>query len=1503
MRLTVDPEVEDKIQEIVETNFDLYKRITDDPTPAGPSRSTCSTTTSATGALRSCRSSRSRNRPSSSRACAGASWGTVRTTGTCPTTAVKTIAALLDIESGDLLLGVADDGIVSGIDHDRLESDDRFAPSRPGCPQRPRGPGREVLRPEDAGRGVDGLLCVCHVILWASGGSRHAIPWRADIRVALAHVGGPRARASRRPIVPNAPNSGRNPLRRVPTGRVWRTHQLLHCLHHAPLDLGDCILHPDNDFDPTALRTFLARRMRWAQLSVTLDEIAADNAELVRDLSRYDHTVTVPFLAGLLTLPVYQSHCVRFEILLALALVHCRGRKVPSVRHAQRWFEKLGHSTCALAEDPAEDVFVSLVHDTRGDYRLLEGAWESSAFYTQRILDVLAKLPTNDRIRQIQRTVRALLILSDLVCARADLSRYELGSDALPGAMSFRNLPSRDALISRVTIPADELRQQGVTDADLAPLLLTPQMAAELPAQRFGCTELDHHPLVAGENSTIVVALPSALSIALRNHAISTMADADLLDSFDAMLATDYVSLLADTPLFGGPLDVPIHWQSVGKHRVAAARFAADKGHYITVHLFLPSMNTHGDGGFKTNYQIDDVLADALQRSVDVAHSHALAQPDFRRGLAVLVGCGWGKGYIADIPQLDDDRWRLQSMSVADLVLLSHVDGMSPRYFWRIVKGFDTITKAGVHIQNINGVLNLIAWVRSNRGHFVPHEQLPDGRISPQQPLLLNPPLNLLRELRAKVVQGFDGHCLRDNTDRSHYVQRESLSPFFDSPSRRRLYVLKDDVRIGRLTSVYEGAARLWVSVATPNIRSRELTFRLWQMVCEWLHRIGDALDRLGGDWGGARTVKVYVVFRDGDPPLKPGRKPAADSLARRCSVEKHREPCAQCAIFEEGFLAGFGIAENVAERLVVRTVARAIVGAMAVEDVDKRVDAITREVVRNQDARQFHLIHAQTFTDFVKDALPEEIVTIDEIDEAAARIGLGIGALDTGQSSAIVGRDECTGFMNGLVDSVLDRITDELRGFDRLCTLRRLVDNCIRAAAERDHWMRTSAAVLALHGATAETQNRFVEQMSAFGGAITTCRVLAEIALCVCPLDGGIECCDIDVSRLVARMALVHRIGGLSDAIYYNALAAKIRVSSLGDILVTDDFGRFVVEPTLSHMVRDRVESEAPLQKKNYDAPAMHGDLRERVGEEFWKIWTAEMGFDLDDGNAIVGALEERGIAEGAAVLEMARSECFRVARAGGVEESAIDAFLDQFCLRTREDWRIPPESFRKRDLYPWKFGRRLSLVARPILQVDDGDDPLLLVAPAMLRAGFGYVVGGAHGGRLDRSFFQTKEMKDGWLGKAREGHSFNAAVARELTEAGWQVRENIRLGEILGRAISRDEGDIDVLAWRADRSEVLVVECKDLAPARSYSEVAALLTDYQGVVVGGKRDKLRRHLDRVDLVGKNVDRLGIFTGIDRPEVVSCLVCSGVVPMQYARIEALAETRVGTVEDVLAGM
>jgi hypothetical protein len=131
----------------------------------------------------------------------------------------------------------------------------------------------------------------------------------------------------------------------------------------------------DKEIRYAELQAILTESTRWATLSVSIQDIANDNRALVRDLSAYDPAVAVPLLASLLTLPEYQSQCIRLEILVALAVLHCRGQKKPALRSVARWFHQIGNSKATLSEDLAEDVFVSIVHDGTADYRLIGGVW------------------------------------------------------------------------------------------------------------------------------------------------------------------------------------------------------------------------------------------------------------------------------------------------------------------------------------------------------------------------------------------------------------------------------------------------------------------------------------------------------------------------------------------------------------------------------------------------------------------------------------------------------------------------------------------------------------------------------------------------------------------------------------------------------------------------------------------------------------------------------------------------------------------------------------------------------------------------------------------------------------------------------------------------------------------------------------------------------------------------------------------------------------------------
>lgn len=1241
-------------------------------------------------------------------------------------------------------------------------------------------------------------------------------------------------------------------------------------------------------------------RMRWASLSIPIEEIARKNKSLVRDLAKYNPAVTVSLLASLLTIPEYQSHCTRFEILVALAITHCRGRKRANTDQAIRWFFQIGKSICVAGEDAAEDVFVSLVNDKTRDYRIIEGVWESAGFYTQRVLDIIEQMPDTSRFWQIKKSVRALLVISDRICDKSGLHRYQLGSDKLHSTLSHSMLPMRRTLVSRVTINLAELDEYGIMPDDIAPFVCYPQMREELFGQQIGLSYLDRCPLIVNDAKCLTVALPSAVSVAIRDYVIACTIESGLTETFDGLLAQNYSKLLFDTPMLGGPLRAPICWRKSGTHRCANVCLKIDEGYYVSFHLFLPSVQVHPYGGFKDIYQDDGALSEVLQTSINEAVKQVEGNDDFKEGLVVVVGCGWGKGYAIKDLEVKSPHWRLENISAADLVRLSWLGEMSPSYFWRIQDGLEAIGRAGVKIVNPNGILNLIGWMRRNDGHFVPHAQLPEGKISPERPLILHPPLNLLREVRADSDRGLDRHYAIDNKEVWHSVQHVSHKSFFSSESSRRIYASMDDVQYGRLTSVYKGMLKLWISVATPDISDREIVYELWKMAMEWLHRIGAVLDGRGEAASKSHNLKVYVEFHGVDPSEEGRKKPTLEELRTLCAVEPNSEPNACKAIFRSGFLAGFRIAENIAERLFVHTLVKAYLHILDVESCNHDIEDIVALIVQNDDARSFHLFHAQRFMDFVRDTLPHELITADSIYDAALKIGLGWRVFESGQGNKIEGIEACTHFLGQLVDVLLAETVEALTKFNRLSTVIRFVENCEKANAEKDHWKRTSAAILGLHGSEPGTVERYVEQMSTFAGANIASRILAEIALCVCPIEGGSRISNIELCKLITRIWLIVRIGGLSDAIFYNALAPELTISPLGDILFRDDFGRLVVEPMLARKMGDGFLANAPLQKWNYEDPRIVPQMKEEISKEFWDIWKVEMGFDLDEARCIIDVLEDKGIKDYSAILTLNRSAYIALVCSDKVTEDAAHRFLDQFSLSTRPHWNIPPKGFTLKDIYPWRFGRRLSFVTRPILRIDDGDDPRLIIAPGALRTGFAYVFGGAYNGRFEQAFFRTKEMRDVWWGKAREGNTFNSEVAKALSEIGWQVRENIGLPEILNRKLDRDFGDVDVLAWRSDREKVLIVECKDLAFARNYSEIAALLSDYQGVKIDGKADKLRKHLDRVALLQNNCIQVQRFTGISEPHLVSCLVCSGVVPMQYAKIGPLVGTYVCVIEDVV---
>src|SRR3546814_867338 len=166
---------------------------------------------------------------------------------------------------------------------------------------------------------------------------------------------------------------------------------------------------------------------------------------------------------------------------------------------------------------------------------------------------------------------------------------------------------------------------------------------------------------------------------------------------------------------------------------------------------------------------------------------------------------------------------------------------------------------------------------------------------------------------------------------------------------------------------------------------------------------------------------------------------------------------------------------------------------------------------------------------------------------------------------------------------------------------------------------------------------------------------------------------------------------------------------------------------------------------------------------------------------------------------------------RSGQTLDDAITArLMDALTLVTRPHWRDIPEGFDAKDIHPWRFRRRLSMLRRPLLQIDEGADPTIIVSPGMIRDGFLYIMSNLYRGDFPDQQLSPKMRR--WKARRADerGAAFSQDVAAALKAAGWEAATEVALTKLLGQGFGRN-GDVDVLAWHPD-GRVLAIECKDV-------------------------------------------------------------------------------------------
>lgn len=247
------------------------------------------------------------------------------------------------------------------------------------------------------------------------------------------------------------------------------------------------------------------------------------------------------------------------------------------------------------------------------------------------------------------------------------------------------------------------------------------------------------------------------------------------------------------------------------------------------------------------------------------------------------------------------------------------------------------------------------------------------------------------------------------------------------------------------------------------------------------------------------------------------------------------------------------------------------------------------------------------------------------------------------------------------------------------------------------------------------------------------------------------------------------------------------------------------------------------------------------------------------------------------------------RLTSSRGLSLDSSKAFIRTFSIKHRPAWDKPPPGFTNKDINPWRFRRRLSATARPILVFGERDNDRVLFGVGALRLGFAYLLERSERGHLPQEFFTSVEMKQ-YIGavNSERGHAFARSVSDQLREKGWEVRSEVQMTELGATA---KLGDVDVLAWKSD-GEIQIIECKRLQLARTVAEITEICRRFRGEA----KDELDKHVQRVNWIMENTEGLTRVVGFvpELDHIDNRLVTNTHVPMMYLESLPIDADKIG---------
>lgn len=445
----------------------------------------------------------------------------------------------------------------------------------------------------------------------------------------------------------------------------------------------------------------------------------------------------------------------------------------------------------------------------------------------------------------------------------------------------------------------------------------------------------------------------------------------------------------------------------------------------------------------------------------------------------------------------------------------------------------------------------------------------------------------------------------------------------------------------------------------------------------------------------------------------------------------------------------------------------------------------------------------------------------------------------------------------------LLPKLQAAINQYENVTLLQRLIslnESLIRK--REDLRIKTPTRIACFVSIEEQTQD-LQESLSKLNKTTIAVRCLIE-HLAAEPSTGKKIVSTTAIDELIAIMSAIIDWGSLGDQIEFDLFDIEMGILPSGRVGTAKKLFKEIFDPYHSSKSKENVRNALDTFEQAF--PQLNPTEGTDVPENLDNAYTEEFGISF---TRICKFINDLGIiayqqptACAALSKNTLRTQINQHDHIFTMEE--FDHAMDYLCLVNRGRVSEIPEGYDGFDISPWRFNRRLSLLRKPVVVVDnpeDPNDPTLYWGFRQLLASRMYLVDQCNTNRLKVTENGPVQKVLGKLAQ-RNGSQLVQSVLEEVSSDELIIDSEVPINPKSALKHDKDIGDVDVLAIDTTTKVIYSLECKCMAPSRNIKE----MVEEVGKLFGSdsKKGWIEKHVDRDTWLKNNLNLLGVKYNLD---------------------------------------